>query len=261
MNRNYEKISEGVLIKKGRSLSDLTRRLGDAEYAFFDLDGTIYPSLFILDVADKVFSAGCAAGEKKHIEKKRALDTLVSVSRQSDFRELYEKFIVLLEGERCDTFSSCAKQFAKNLCPGAKDFVSLLHGRGIKCILVSLTPEFIAEIVKAEIGFDGFWSMKYGVSVVKSRKMFAGNYVLDYPNFSDFKKAALGKYGLGAKDKARIIFSGNGAEDLGLFDSAGLTIAVNPHNALLKRKSFDIILDDFKNAPWARLTELFGGSP
>ena len=53
--RGYEKTSfENIYVKKGK-LSFIKNKLKGINVIIFDLDGTIYPNLFILDVVKSIF--------------------------------------------------------------------------------------------------------------------------------------------------------------------------------------------------------------
>ncbi len=255
LGKEYTKVSAGVFIGNELTLEEIKVKLDNTKYAFFDLDGTIYPSFFILDVTMKIFAEHALLGEKKYIKKKARLNSLISLSKKMEFYDIYNKFILLLKNESYAEFSSCAQKFIINLCVGVGEFTKFLKSKGINSILVSLAPKFIADIVVKELSFDGHWSMDYKIDS-RGKKKFSGEYEMNFLDLPTFKKEVLRKYCLKSKDKNRIFFAGNSVEDLELFNSAGLALAVNPPLLLLEKRHFNIVLRGFNNKPWEKLTNL-----
>jgi HAD superfamily phosphoserine phosphatase-like hydrolase len=255
-NRQYFEISKGVSLRKGVNVTVVKAFLDNIKYAFFDLDGTIYPSLFILDVTKKIFKDHALHREENYIKKKVSLDALIASSSHLPFQEIYNRFICLLEDESLTEFVSCSKTYLPKICIGVKEFIQFLQHNGTKCILVSLTPNFIAKVIKESLELDGYLGIDYRTKTIDDKKLFMGSYKIPCADFSTFKKTVLKQYNLDKIDKPKIFFAGDSLEDIGLFNSAGITLAVNPKEQLLERKHFDIVLRDFNTLPWKKLAAL-----
>ncbi len=227
------------------------RELDNIEHAIFDLDGTIYPSLLILDIAKFVFSSDSS----KYALKEKDLINLVQQSEFLTFEETTKNFVKLLSGEKRSLFIENCDQFLHNIYPNAIEFIKYLKSRGIKCHLISLTPLFIAKEVASYLGLTSFSGMKYSGKETKTDFIFDGNY-LPVNDFKNFKLDCL-KNTLKGVSQKKILFSGDSLDDLELFKFSNIKILVN-NSTLINKKltntkiGYSFILNK-RPDPWIEL--------
>jgi len=249
--KNYKKVKPGVFFKKGNTGALLADRLNNLDTAIFDLDGTIYPSLFVLDLTRGLFSSYCNEGNNTRCEKLKKLNQLVLQSDSRPFYDISRDFVALLAGESYAKFKAEVPKYLPRIYPAAQEVIAFLKKKNTKCYLFSLTPTFIAEVIGEKLKFDGIWAVPYR-TVCRGKTVFAGDYTTPLKDFAEFKAKGLEQ--LKIKPGAKCMVAGNSNDDLPLFSFGGLKIAVNPAPEILLSTVFDLVLISDSD-PWQGVAE------
>ncbi len=114
-----------------------------------------------------------------------------------------------------------------------------LHKHGIKCIVITVGPKQVAEIVSDLWGFDAFYGSDYEVA----NGIFTGK-IFEYikaENKVDCLKNFCNKAGLDTFECAAV---GDGYTDIPVFESCGKSIAINAPEKVKKIATHAVDTDD-----------------
>jgi phosphoserine phosphatase len=241
---NYSKYNDFVLLKNNFNLSS---KLKDLDFAIFDFDGTLYPGMILLDLAEYTFS--------KNIYKLSKLNNIKREYNSGLFVESYKNFLDLLNGEEKGKLSENANFILDRCYPNGIEFVNKLTRKyNLKCKLVSLTADFIADLVMKRYGFVEVSAINYSTKIFEGIEYFTGlsNDKIIEP--SDLKKNLFLKLS-DIKKSSKFIYFCDSLDDVKILEDAYIKVAINPNNKISELIEFDLIVKDF-NDPWIHLKEL-----
>lgn len=120
-----------------------------------------------------------------------------------------------------------------------KSVVDILHERNIKCIVITVGPKQVANVVSDIWGFDGHYGSDYEVD----KGTFTGkisNYIKTEHKIvclQDFCK----KYSIKPEE---CIAVGDGSTDIPVFEYCGKAIAINSSSIVRKHATYSVDTDD-----------------
>jgi phosphoserine phosphatase len=216
------------------------------DYAIFDFDGTIYPNLFLFDLAKQIFD--------KYADNKRLkeLNAIAGLYIKGDFNAAFLKFLDILKGEDRTEFQDNSRILIKKSYKYSKLVIAKLKREyGIKSYLISLTADFISEIIEENFDFEKTFSMNYAFDKNDSREEFNGK-TLAYPKKpQEIKLEMLAKI-IKANSSNNYINFFDSTDDILIAKKAMLRVEINPKPDLSNYTDFDIILKNKKD-PWKEL--------
>lgn len=216
------------------------KNLDTIDYAVFDFDGTLYPNLFIFDITKKIFM-------ETNKNKLTELSLIAQEYKNGNFSTAYKKFISLLSNESEIKFINESIQIVNNSYKYAKlSIQKLKNNYNIEPYLISITADFIAEVVKNYFGFNEAFAIKY--NIINNTRMFNGKTldIIDSPQ--NMKKRMLNKL-INLKNNNNFISFYDSLDDKPITESAKLKVAINPNKETIKKSDPDVILVD-KLDPW-----------
>lgn len=213
---------------------------GNIDFAIFDFDGTIYPNLFLFDLA-KVFFTVNEDDKKLNYLNKIALNY-----KSNNFKLAYTEFIYLLKDENKDEILNISNELIKCSYKYAKLTIKKLKNKyNIDSYLISITADFVAELAKSYFNFKDVFSINYLTSKQTGNFLGITNDIIDNPQ----KMKNRMFYKLVNKKKPSYIHFFDSIDDLLISLNASVKIGINPKNNLSKILKFDLILDESPD-PW-----------
>lgn len=228
--------------KPGLEKEKFKETLKHIDYAVFDFDGTIYPGLFLFDLAKKIF-------EQQAGEKKTQLDNIALLYRTGNFENAYYKFVDLLKNENRESFQEITRQMMPQSYKYAGLAIKTLKEEyKIKSYLISLTSDFIANIAMEQFGFERTFSIEYKYKNGQEKR-FNGEVGRIIKNPQDVKMEMLLELKKLEPESNKFICFFDSSDDLPISKSANLKIGINPKPNLIKEIDFDLILKGTPD-PW-----------
>jgi phosphoserine phosphatase len=241
---NYSKYNDFILLKNNFNLSS---KLEDLDFAIFDFDGTLYPGMILLDLIEYTFS--------EDIYKMSRLENIKRDYKNGLFVKSYKNFLNLLKGEEKCKVSENANFLLNKSYPSSREFVSKLNEKyNLKCKLVSLTADFIADLVRKRYGFIEASAINYSTKICWGKEYFTGlsnDKIIEPQNLK--KKLFLKLSDI--KKSSKFIYFCDSLDDLKILEDAYIKVAINPNKKILELIEFDLIINDFKD-PWIHLNEM-----
>jgi phosphoserine phosphatase len=228
-------------------------RFRSVRYAIFDFDGTIYPRLFLFDLTKKIFTD---QGANNKLEK---LNLIAKLYKQGTFVKAYNEFIELLKGEDRNLFKANTEEMMNTTYSYARLTVEKMHDKyNIQSYLISLTSDFISEVVKDTFPFEEVFSIKYLSDVDDDRIVFNGKIGGQIKDQQEMKQTMINAL-LSSRPEIReegyaCFFDSR--DDIPVAKSAMLKVGVNPSKELVKEINFDLILSGNDADPWKSFYEM-----
>lgn len=120
-----------------------------------------------------------------------------------------------------------------------KNVVDALHEQSIKCIVVTVGPKQVAQVVSNIWGFDGYYGSDYEVL----KGVFTGK-ILNYIR-AEQKIACLKDFcNINSINSEECIAVGDGSTDIPIFEYCGRSIAINSSPKVQKHAMYTIDTDD-----------------
>ena len=231
----------------------LRKSLERVDFAIFDFDGTIYPRLFLYDLAYNVFSV---KNLSRNVDKLKKLESISNLYKEDKFKEAYLSFLDLLKLEKKQEFVQVTDKLVDNIYEYAKKTIGKLHEKyNLDIYLVSITSSFIAEIVAKKLNLEGFEAVEFLTIKKEGEWLFDGKVQLEINDPEIMKKTLLtqlfSKVGNGKKFACFV----NSEDDLPIIEKASLKIGINPTKELLSKSKLDLIMVDDMD-PWIKFYEL-----
>lgn len=223
---------------------EFLQKLRTLGHATFDMDGTIIkPGLLVFDVMSNLFQG--KNDTRKMGELKKIYESYGSVP----FDVSYRSFLGLLKGEdRKEVRNAVMDRLEEKVYPYARLTIKKLReGYRIRCYLISLTTDFIAELVKPYFGFEGAYSVGCIVDDADGREIFTGEASIKLGSAGEMKTAMFGKF---EKDLAGSPFLSafDSKDDLPIAQKAFLKVGVNQSKELKNMIKADVSLEG--KDPW-----------
>lgn len=226
-------------------------RLREMDYAIFDFDGTIYPRLFLYDLARRIFSED--SDEERYRDKLRDLNNIVGAYGYVNFKIVYSKFLDIIKGEDKAYFEKVTKDLMAGTYPYAKAVINKLQDRyNMRTYLISLTADFIAKTTKEKFGFDEVFSVGY---LTTDNGRFNGKTATKIDSAKKMKIQLFKKLNAKVRNNEEFICFFDSEDDLYIADFARLRVGVNPSGELANSVDFDMILTG-KQDPWKKFYSL-----
>ncbi len=185
------------------------RRIEDFGLFVTDMDSTLIAIECIDEIADM-------AGVKTQV----AAITEAAMRGEIDFAESLTRRVAQLEGLEASALERVHTERLQ-LNPGAQHLMAQLRAAGLHTILVSGGFTFFTERLRDQLGFDESFANELEIVAGRLTGRVLGP-IIDAQAKRCALEAAAQRFGL---DKARCIAIGDGANDLAMFDAAGLSIA------------------------------------
>jgi phosphoserine phosphatase len=245
-NGDFKLGGRSVYLRPDLEASEFLKDLHGLDSAIFDFDGTVYPRMFLFDLTKDIFSM------EENKAKLLGLNEIAGLYKKGDFKVAYGNFFKLLEGESREKFKRRTEDLIKDSYEYAKRTIAKLDTEyGIKSYLISLTSDFIADVVKKNFDFKEVFSVKY--SYDNSKGTFTG----DSPDIiTDPQKIKSGMLkNLETQKLGKFISFFDSEDDLSIAKYATFRVGINPRESLLEEADFDLILKDNMD-PWRGFYEL-----
>ena len=186
-----------------------TRRLANFGLFVTDMDSTLISIECIDEIADMV-------GVKAEVSE----ITEAAMRGEIDFAESLTRRVALLEGLEASALDRVYKE-RLSLNPGAERLMKKLRAAGLYTILVSGGFTFFTDRLRDLLGFDETFANELEIVNGRLTGRVLGA-IVDARAKRDALETAASRLGL---DKAACIAIGDGANDLAMFDAAGLSFA------------------------------------
>jgi phosphoserine phosphatase len=191
--------------------SRLPLRLGDFRLVVFDMDSTLINIECIDEVAD-------AAGKKAEV----AAITEASMRGEiADFTEGLRRRVAMLRGVPVSFLETVYEQRLR-LNPGAQVLVHALQTAGLYTMIVSGGFSFFAERVQTQLGLD---EAHANVLEIDASGCLTGRLLGQIIDGDAKRRLMLDRCAKIGCDPAQAIAVGDGANDLPMMGSAGLSVA------------------------------------
>ncbi len=216
------------------------KNLSDLDFAIFDFDGTIYPNLFLFDLAKQFFTIN------NNYKKLTDLNKILLNYNSNKFKLAYTGFINLLKDENKDEVLDVSNELIKNSYTYAKLTIKKLKNKyKLKSYLISITADFVADLAKNYFNFEDVFSINYLTSKKSNKFLGITNDIIDNPQKMKIRLFNNLMY----KRKLSYIYFFDSIDDLLISSNASIKVGVNPKNNLKKSLKFDIILNESPD-PW-----------
>ena len=229
---------------KPKNIVDTINRIKLLDYAVFDFDGTIYPNLFLFDLAKKLFVI--------HKDKKK-LDKLYNIAekyKNNNFIEAYTEFVELLKSENKKELICLSEELINHSYKKVKLCIKKLKSKyKLKCYLISITSDFVANIVKNYFGFDDVIAIQY---LTDHQNRFIGKTIekIDNPKLMKLRMFEV----LFRDNNKRFIYFSDSLDDLLVARYASIRVGLNPDKNSLKVINYDIVIKN--KDPWGEFYKL-----
>ncbi len=228
-----------ILRGKLKSTEEIKELLKTIDYAIFDFDNTLYPGMFLFDLAQIVFKS------HKDFKKLENLQLLAKTFKNNRFAESYLGFIKLLDGEEVTEFVSASNKLIKNAYDYAFLTIKILNeSYNIKTCLVSVTADFVANVAKTHFNLNEAYGINYLTSDSTEKNKFIGITKSLIDSSYNMKIRMLKSAHISNFSKIHFFDDVN---DLDVVSDAILKVGVNP--TLDLEKNLDIVLNK-QGDPW-----------
>lgn len=227
--------------------------LKDLDFAIFDFDGTIYPRLFLYDLAEKVFEI---KEEPIKTEKLKRLNQINNLYSENKFREAYLEFLDILRFEKKEELVEVTNKLLDNIYKYAEIAIRRLHKKyDLDLYLISVTSSFVAEAVIKKLDMQGFEAVNFLTVEKNGDLFFDGNSDLIINTPQIMKESLLRHLFSKIDNKKKFVCFVNSEDDLPIIERASLSVGINPTKKLLDKSKLDRIMID-KVDPWIKFCEL-----
>jgi len=204
-------------------------RLADFRLAAFDMDSTLISIECVDEIADH-------AGRKAEVA---AITEAAMRGEIADYKESLRRRVALLKGVPESALHAVYEQRLR-LNPGAERFVGACKAAGQHTLLVSGGFTFFTDRVRARLGIDETRS-----NVLEVVAGTLTGRMLDQPwgdicDGAEKRRATLGACARLGIDPSRALAVGDGANDLPMMESVGLSIAFHAKPAVRERANIAI---------------------
>lgn len=231
----------------------LGESLEKMDFAIFDFDGTIYPGLFLYDMALEMFLARGLPDDKNKLKK---LEEISDLYKEGRFEEAYSDFLDILRLEKKEDFVKITNKLVDNIYEHAKKTIRKLHEEyNLDTYLISMTSSFVAEVVTKKLNLNGFEAVEF-LTIGKGRNcIFDGRSQLRINDPKIVKKTLLTQlFSKVGNDKKFVCFV-NSEDDLPIIKKASLKIGINPTKKLLEELNLDLVIIN-NTDPWIEFYKL-----
>lgn len=226
----------------------ITDALKSIDFAIFDLDGTIYPRMMLIDLVKFEIKKGIL----KDKNKIKLLDVINFKYKNGEFKQAYLLFVELLKDEDRTEYINSTKLLIKNSYVYAKLTIEkLLRKYNIKSYLISITSDFISEVTKDYFCFENTFSIKYNYLFDKNKYIFTGETSSLIDNPQDMKFRLYKELNKNLINKKFIYFF-DSIDDIKVASESHINVGVNPEASILNSSLLDYLLID-TNDPWENL--------
>jgi phosphoserine phosphatase len=241
----------GIVYRDGYSPERFLEGLKTEDYAIFDLDGTIYPGLFLFDLAKYTFGR-----DHEKADKLMRLGFIAKKYKEGKFTEAYKGFVALLKDEDPSTLIN----YSGRLIGGSYKYAKLTINRlgrdySIRSLLISITADFIGDVARKRFGFDDVMAVKYRTTMSDGRLKFTGKTWERIDSPQAMKKRMLNRLFGSEGGNFRYVHFFDSIDDSIVASEAAIRVAVNPNIETYKATGPDIILRG-KGDPWKGIYEL-----
>ena len=238
----------------GKGEDDLFyNNLKDLDFAIFDFDGTIYPRLFLYDLAVRVFEV---KEEPIKTEKLRRLNQINKLYSENKFREAYLEFLDILRFEKKEELVEVTDKLLDNIYKYAEITIRKLHEKyDLDLYLISVTSNFVAEAVIKKLDMQGFEAINFLTVEENGDLFFDGNSDLVINTPQIMKESLLRRLFSKMDNKRKFVCFVNSEDDLPIVEKSSLSVGINPTKELLDKSRLDKIMID-KVDPWIKFCEL-----
>lgn len=244
---SYLKVDSNLYFRNRNTKNNFLERLESMDFAIFDFDWTLFPGLFIFDLAKKIFSE--KQGFTIYKKKLAQLNRIAQIYTSGNFETAYTQFVSLLQGEDSAEFIRVSKILLARSYPYGKLTIKKLRETyNINPALVSLTSNFVTDLIFEEFCFQTVSSINYETKLESGKELFNGK-------FSQISSPEITKQKMlfntdGINPKTPFICFCDSSDDLGIISNASIKVGVNPPHGLINIAEFDVILIGQKNDPW-----------
>ena len=196
-------------------------RLADFRLIAFDMDSTLINIECVDEIAD------CLG----HKEEVAAITEAAMRGEIADYKESLRRRVALLAGAP-ESVLERVYQERLQLNPGVERFVQACQQAGLKTLLVSGGFTYFSERIRARLGLDFTRANTLGVADGKLTGTLLERPWGDIVDGAEKKRVVLEVCELMGISTEQAIAVGDGANDLPMMQSAGLSIAYHPKPAV-----------------------------
>jgi phosphoserine phosphatase len=223
------------------SMTKLAKKLTELDYALFDFDGPLYPGLFISDLTLEVFKDDL----EKYKNKLKELQIVEKIYNEGDFKKAYTKFLEILSGESRIIFKRYAEKLIEKTYPYVDKTVKKLQEKyGLESYLISLTPDFVGEVIQKRFGFKRVITVRCGYDDNTIEKRMTGVSIdkIDMPQV--MKEKMFNKLGINNQRSKNFIYFFDSMEDRLVAEEATIRVGVNPNIDVMNTLKIDYLIQN-----------------
>ena len=223
------------------SMTRLAKTLTELDYALFDFDGPLYPGLFIADLTLEIFKEDLA----RYKDKLKELQIVEKIYNDGDFKIAYTKFLEILGGESRIIFKKYAEKLIKKTYPYVDQTIKKLQEKyGLESYLISLTPDFVGEVIQKRFEFKKVITVRCGYDNNTIEKRMTGVSIdnIDIPQI--MKEKMFNRLGISNQKNNNFIYFFDSMEDRLVAEKATIRVGINPNIDVINTLKIDYLIQN-----------------